>query len=193
MRDQNCRKAASAGRNIECSPATDSERRELMRLMRDELAGRLDRIMSLMGLTWGEFEQLYERRGHVRTVRCDGVVAGYYWIEQRSRELHLHAIFVLPEHRGRGVGRAALEGLEDEFRGKVDVIELGVEQDNVIAKSLYTAQGFTVEDVLPELGFEIMRKRLSDEPASICSRRHGGVTCPADAFGGTTRAGAGRG
>ena len=59
-----------------------------------------------------------------------------------------------------------LEGLEDEFRGRVDVIELGVEQDNVIAQSLYTAQGFTVEDVLPELGFEIMRKRLSDEPAN---------------------------
>jgi len=166
LRDQNCREAASAGRRIECSPATDVERRELMGLMREELAGRLDRVMSLMGVTWREFEQLYERRGHVRTVRCDGVVAGYYWIEQRGGGLHLHAIFVLPRHRGRGIAGAALESLEDEFRGKVDVIELGVEQDNVIAKSLYTAQGFTVEDVLPELGFEIMRKRLSDEPAA---------------------------
>jgi len=162
---QCCREAASPGCNIERSPATDAERGDLLDLMQDELVGRRDRIMSLMGLTWSEFEQLYERRGHVCTVRCVGVVAGYYWIEQRRRELHLHAIFVLPEHRGRGIGGAVLEELEDEFRGKVDVIELGVEQDNVIAKSLYTAQGFAVEDVLPELGFEIMRKRLSNEPA----------------------------
>jgi ribosomal protein S18 acetylase RimI-like enzyme len=133
--------------------------------MRDELADRFDRIMRLIGLTWSQLEGLYESRGEVRTLKRGRVVEGYYWIEQRGRELHLHAIFVLPEQRGRGVGSAALRSLEDEFRGKVDVIELGVEQDNVGARSLYERHGFKVEQVLPDLGFDIMRKRLGGEPS----------------------------
>jgi len=150
---------------IESAPATQSERAALLTLMRNELAGRFDQITRLMGLTWPQFEALYESRGDVRTLKCSGARVGYCWIEQRGRELHLHALFVLPEHRGRGVGSAALRGLEEEFLGSVDVIEVGVEQDNSRAKSLYERCGFQVTRVLPELGFEIMRKRLGGEPA----------------------------
>ncbi|HVP57411.1 MAG TPA: GNAT family N-acetyltransferase [bacterium] len=147
---------------IESAPATPAERARLLALMRKELASRVDRILTLMGLTWPQFEALYASRGEARTIRRDGVVVGYCWIEQRARELHLHAIFVLPEERGRGIGSRALRGLESEFRGKVDVIELGVEQTNTAAKALYERQGFKVEQVLSELGFDIMRKHLSE-------------------------------
>jgi ribosomal protein S18 acetylase RimI-like enzyme len=151
---------------IECERATPSERAALLALMRSELATRLDRIMAVMGLTWTQFEGLYQSRGEVRTIRVADVVAGYYWIEQRCRELHLHAIIVLPEHRGRGIGGSALRGLEAEFAGRVDLIELGVEQGNTGARSLYTRAGFVVEEVLPDLGFEVMRKRIGGEPAN---------------------------
>jgi ribosomal protein S18 acetylase RimI-like enzyme len=166
LRDPGDREAASTDFSIDCSPAMGTERRELLDLMRAELASRLDQIMTLMGLTWPEFERLYESRGEVRTIRVEGAVAGYYWIERRGRELHLHAIIVLPKHRGRGIGGAALRGLEREFAGWVDVIERGVEQGNTGARSLYVREGFVVEEVRPDLGFEIMRKHVVDEPAN---------------------------
>ena len=75
-------------RVVESAPSTRSERAELLALMREELADRLDRVAA-------------------------------------------------------------------------DVIELGVEQDNEEANALYERLGFEVAKVLPELGFEIMTKRLS--------------------------------
>jgi len=151
---------------VESVCATPAERAALLELMRGELASRLDRIMALMGLTWPAFEKLYESRGEVRTIRADGIVAGYDWIEHRGRELHLHAIILLPEHRGRGIGGTVLRALEREFAGRVDVIELGVEQDNTGARSFYLREGFAAERVLPDLGFEVMRKRVRGEPAN---------------------------
>lgn len=150
--------------DIELVTATRSERARLLALIREELADRADMLMRLMGMTWFHFEKLYESRGDVRTLRCDSTVVGYCWVEERDRVLHLHAIFVLRDHRRRGVGSAALASLEKAFRGNVDVIELGVEQDNSEARSLYERQGFTVIKRLEELGFYIMRKPLHGEP-----------------------------
>lgn len=141
------------------APATPSERAELLALVRANLADRCDQIMAAIGLTWPQFEELYASRGEVRTLRCGDAAAGYCWIEERDRTLHLHALFVLPEEQGRGVGSAALRGLADEFRDRVDAIELGVEQANRRARALYERHGFRVEETLPELGFFIMRKR----------------------------------
>lgn len=150
---------------IECRRATSAEREDLLSMMRHELASSIDRIMTFMGITWPQFEQLYGSRGEVRAVRVDGKAAGYCWIELRGRELHIHAIFVLPERRGRGIGRAMLRHLEAEFHDKVDLIELGVETGNAIAKSLYAREGFVVAHTLPDIGFEIMRKPVHGEPA----------------------------
>lgn len=152
--------------DIESTPATPDERDNLLGLMREHMADRLERTLQLMGLTLDQFTQLYGTRGEVRTIRHRGTVAGYYWIEKRDRHLHLHAIFVLPEHRGLGIGSAAMQDLEREFGSQVDHIELGVHEANEGAKSLYLRQGFKVEKTLPELGFVIMRKRLRGEPSN---------------------------
>jgi ribosomal protein S18 acetylase RimI-like enzyme len=141
-------------------PATPAERAALWALMREELAGQLDRIAQAMGLSWAQFEALYAARGEVRTLRSAGEVAGYSWIELRDRELHLHALFVLPERRGRGIGAAALRSLEAAFRAQVDVIELGVSEDNPRARALYERCGFEIEATLPDVGYPIMRKWL---------------------------------
>jgi GNAT superfamily N-acetyltransferase len=102
-------------RDIESTPATADERDNLLGLMREHMADRLERTLQLMGLTLDQFTELYRTRGEVRTIRHRGTVAGYYWIEKRGRDLHLHAIFVLPEHRGLGIGSAAMQDLEREL------------------------------------------------------------------------------
>lgn len=151
--------------DIETTTATPDERGSLLGLMREHMADRLERTLQLMGLTLDQFTELYRTRGEVRTIRHRGAVAGYYWIEKRDRDLHLHAIFVLPEHRGLGIGSAAMQDLEREFESQVDHIELGVHEANEGARSLYLRGRFEVDKTLPELGFVIMRKRLRDEPA----------------------------
>ncbi len=149
--------------DIEFSPANPEERRVLLDLMRTELADRMERTLSLMGLTSDAFESLYESRGEVRTIGYSGQVAGHCWIEHRNRELHLHAIFVLSGFRGRGIGTATLRKLEQEYAGAVDLIELGVEQSNPRARALYQRCGYHVVRSLPELGFDIMRRQLDGD------------------------------
>ncbi len=150
--------------DVELVPATAAERAALWAMMRDELADQFDRIAQAMGISWAEFEALYAARGEVLTVRCAGEVAGYGWIELRHRELHLHAIFVLSEHRGRGIGSAALRRLEAKFGHQADVIELGVSHGNPRARALYERVGFVVVTTLPDVGYDIMRKPLTEVP-----------------------------
>jgi len=142
--------------------ATPAQGAELLALMRTEMAERLARTLALLGLTWPQFEGLVAARGEVRAAEVAGTVAGYAWIEQRGRDLHLHAIIVLASRRGRGVGSAVLRALEAEFAGRVDAIELGVEASNARVRAWYLRQGYRVTGTLPELGFEIMRKAVVD-------------------------------
>ena len=146
--------------------ATPAERADLLALMHAELAERLERTLALLGMTWPQFEALVAARGEVRAIEVGGAVAGYVWIEQRGRDLHLHAIIVLAPRRGRGVGSAALRALESEFAGHVDAVELGVEEGNARARAWYLRQGYRVSGFAPELGFEVMRKALVDRAGS---------------------------
>jgi putative acetyltransferase len=54
----------------------------------------------------------------------------------------LKSMFVLPEARGRGIGRAILAAIEDALRGQVTTLRLetGVKQD--VAIVLYESAGF---------------------------------------------------
>ena len=154
-------KAMKEPAKIDIRSATQEERAKLLDFMRDDLVADVGLIMDFLGLTWPEFEQLYASRGEVRTVLSAGEPAGYCWIEHRGRELHLHAIFVLPEMRSRGIGRAILRSLEQEFRGEADVFELGVRVSNDGARALYEREGFTIAQSLEEISFLVMRKSLN--------------------------------
>ena len=149
---------------VDLVPATAGERAVLWSMMREELADQFERITQVLGLSWEEFEAHYATRGEVCTLRRGGEVAGYCWIELRECELHLHAIMVLPAQRGRGIGSAALRRLEAEFRDHADVIELGVSHDNPRARSLYERVGFVVVTTLHDVGYDIMRKPLTEVP-----------------------------
>lgn len=159
--------------DIVLAAASEQERDRLWELMVEHLADQFDRLIDHLGLTWERFRAIYVQTGEVRTIRRDGSVAGYLWIEKRARELHLHAIFVLPEHRGQGIGTAALRQLEAAFRCEVDVIELGVRADNVGAGVLYEREGFAVEDTMPDVGFVIMRKPLTEKAGCQDGGRYG--------------------
>jgi len=62
--------------------------------------------------------------------------------------------------QGRGYGKAVLQLLVEQYRGKVDINEPGVHQSNEVARRLYEKVGFEVVRRMPEIGFEIMQLRV---------------------------------
>ena len=86
----------------------------------------------------------YERPGVALLVAREAGVAlgcGAYKLEGAG-SAELKSMFVIPEARGRGVGRAILAALEQALRGRVTTLRLetGIKQDAAIR--LYERAGF---------------------------------------------------
>jgi ribosomal-protein-alanine N-acetyltransferase len=62
----------------------------------------------------------------------------------QQAEAEVHTIGVDPDHQGRGIGRALLEGLLGAADGIGAVTYLEVRTDNASALALYRATGFAV-------------------------------------------------
>jgi ribosomal protein S18 acetylase RimI-like enzyme len=129
-------------------------------MMWDDGQEYMENTMRLMQMTWDEYAQLFRTRGEVRSIYQDDKLAGFYWIEERGDTLHLHGLILKPDFQGKGIGTAVLSGLAENYRGKVDRIELGVYKTNAGAIRLYEKMGFTITESLSELGFIIMQKSL---------------------------------
>jgi ribosomal protein S18 acetylase RimI-like enzyme len=87
--------------------------------------------------------------GAVWTFRDDETLAGYlvvtfgFSLEFHGRCGIVDELFVLPEHRGQGLGAAALAVAEDFCRDAgVAALRLEVEHENETALALYRKQGF---------------------------------------------------
>jgi GNAT superfamily N-acetyltransferase len=77
-------------------------------------------------------------------------------IEFRGRDAFVDEIYVAPEARGRGLGRALLRALEAEASTcGVRQLHLEVERGNAGARELYVAEGFAAT------GRELLTKRLA--------------------------------
>jgi GNAT superfamily N-acetyltransferase len=77
-------------------------------------------------------------------------------IEFRGRDAFVDEIYVVPERRGAGLGRALLRALEERARaGGVRQLHLEVERDNASARTLYLEEGFRAT------GRELLSKRLA--------------------------------
>jgi ribosomal protein S18 acetylase RimI-like enzyme len=64
------------------------------------------------------------------------------WTE--ALECYLAELYVTPERRGRGVGRALMKAAIDVARRQgADHIDLGTSEDDVAARALYESLGFT--------------------------------------------------
>jgi len=62
----------------------------------------------------------------------------------RTRDAYLGELYVVPERRGEGMGRAMLEAVLEEARAKDAVhISLGTSVDDTEARGLYESTGFT--------------------------------------------------
>jgi ribosomal protein S18 acetylase RimI-like enzyme len=118
-----------------------------------------DAIYAELGFTPDEAARLPRDVGELRQIEDEGAVVGFLWLELRERTLHVHALLLEPEFRGRGLGGSVLDALEREFGGRADGVELGVLPDNGRAIHLYERAGF--ERAGERLGFLIMRKRLA--------------------------------
>ncbi|MBO0828076.1 MAG: GNAT family N-acetyltransferase [Streptosporangiales bacterium] len=59
-------------------------------------------------------------------------------------ECYLAELYVVPEHRGHGLGRALMEAALREARERgADTMDLGTSDDDVAARHLYESLGFT--------------------------------------------------
>ena len=59
-------------------------------------------------------------------------------------DAYLEELYVVPERRGQGLGRALLEAVMDEARERGAAhIDLTTSEDDVAARALYEAAGFT--------------------------------------------------
>ncbi|HEY7138146.1 MAG TPA: GNAT family N-acetyltransferase [Acidimicrobiia bacterium] len=64
------------------------------------------------------------------------------WTE--GLECYLAELYVVPERRGRGLGRALMHAAIEEARGRgADTMDLGTSDDDVAARRLYESLGFT--------------------------------------------------
>lgn len=133
---------------------------EFLELLREDARDYLEQTIVLMGETWEHFVQIAQQVGKVYEVAQDGKSAGYYWIEERGKELHLHGIVVKAEFRGQGIGTLILHKLMEDYRGQMEVIELGVHDSNLRAKALYEPMGFVTVRRVEELGFSVMQMEI---------------------------------
>jgi ribosomal protein S18 acetylase RimI-like enzyme len=66
-------------------------------------------------------------------------------------ECYLAELYVVPDQRGRGLGRALMEASMEHARDVgADRIELGTSEDDVVARALYERLGFTNRERLPD-------------------------------------------
>jgi ribosomal-protein-alanine acetyltransferase len=82
-----------------------------------------------------------------------GRVRGYALalFHDRRRHARVYSIAVDPADRGRGVGQALLEAIEDEARARGRrTIRLELRRDNAAAMSLYASRGYRLTGVRPE-------------------------------------------
>jgi GNAT superfamily N-acetyltransferase len=61
-----------------------------------------------------------------------------------GRDCYLAELYVVPSQRGRGIGRTLMEAAIQEARDRgADTMEIGVDEPDLAARSLYESLGFT--------------------------------------------------
>jgi ribosomal protein S18 acetylase RimI-like enzyme len=136
---------------------------EFLQLGRDQAANYFERTMELMQMTWQQCDHMFRTVGQVYGICENDQVAGFYWIEERGKVLHLHGLVLKEQFQGKGIGTQVLKMLETKYRGSMDAIELGVHKSNEKASALYERLGYETVKRLEDFGFYIMQKRLSEE------------------------------
>jgi ribosomal protein S18 acetylase RimI-like enzyme len=73
------------------------------------------------------------------------------WVYSDGLHAYLEELYVVPEQRRKGLGRALLDAaLEAARDAGADQIELGTSEDDVAARALYESAGFTNREGRPD-------------------------------------------
>ena len=133
---------------------------ECMKLMLDEAGDYLQGTLRLMQVSMDEFNHLLRTVGTLYSIYDDRQLASFYWIEEREKVLHLHALLLEKQFQGKGIGTQTLNMLTSKYEGTMTTIELGVHESNVGAIRMYERSGFNTVKQLEDLKFRIMQKPL---------------------------------
>jgi ribosomal protein S18 acetylase RimI-like enzyme len=100
--------------------------------------------------------------GRIWLMNLSGVTIGYvalcfgYSIELGGRDAFVDEIFILAEHRGKGIGKSVLLDIQSMARGlNVKALHLEVRRSNNRARNLYLSLGFSSRE-----RFHLMTCRL---------------------------------
>jgi GNAT superfamily N-acetyltransferase len=101
---------------------------------------------------------LADKANDLFAVEDDGEQVGFLWVGERElqgrRVLWIWDVFVEREHRGRGLGRRAMQLAEEEARRRgLDRIELNVFGGNEVARSLYRLLDY--DDIAVMMGKQV--------------------------------------
>jgi ribosomal protein S18 acetylase RimI-like enzyme len=95
-----------------------------------------------------EWQQAYYRRSYpiqnLRVVQLDGQDAGMLYVQERTEELYLASIEILPAFQRRGIGTAVIRELIAAAARLGKPVALQVLKGNIRARSLYQRLGFGV-------------------------------------------------
>ena len=73
------------------------------------------------------------------------------WVYSSGLHSYLEELYVVPDLRGNGLGRALLEAAMETARGEgAEQMELGSSEDDVAARALYESAGFINREGGPE-------------------------------------------
>jgi len=95
--------------------------------------------------------------GDVTVILVRDVEAGFAQLRYRSQiysdapAAYLEELYVVPDRRGEGLGRALLEAAIEEARARgADMIDLGTAETDTAARGLYESAGFTNREGKPD-------------------------------------------
>jgi len=83
----------------------------------------------------------------------DGLVVQRFWpsIWTEGLECYLAELYVVPDRRGHGLGRARMEAALADARARgADYIQLGTSETDIAARGLYESLGFTNREAKPD-------------------------------------------
>jgi ribosomal protein S18 acetylase RimI-like enzyme len=73
------------------------------------------------------------------------------WVYSAGLHAYLEELYVAPDRRGEGLGRALLEAAMETARGEgAEQMELGTSEDDTAARALYESAGFTNREGSPD-------------------------------------------
>ena len=112
-----------------------------------------DAMRSYAELTWGHWKPAADRPAYIagftparrHLVIAHGEPIGILTVERHPEHLLLAQLYLLSQHRGRGIGLHLLRGVLADGHAQRKPVKLRVLKVNIRAQAFYARHGFTVE------------------------------------------------